>query len=379
MEGEDTEIEIRRAERGDEFAIQAFIAETYGPTAPYKDTARWRWQYVDNPFRVKGDVGPTVWIATSGGRVIGQIAVQDGAAWVDGARIDAGWIVDVMVHPTFRGRGLGHRIHDRILEDRSALVTLTMAAATRRIAERAGCMSLGPTWQFICPKRLSGRTVRRFLRHKAERKPKLLRPIGLFNATRVGPALLAGTGRAIAAFAGRSSSTSTGYDIEEVARFPEEVDDLWRRAKGAFPAVFERSVGFLNWRFCDCPGLTYRRFLLRRNGVIRGYLVTRVGEPTELPLGVVADMLAEPDDPMALDSLLTLAQEVLGPNSDYLEAAASNPAYCAALRRAGFLAVRTMRPTIVCTDPALRVRLAARVDNWHFTIADHDWDQVHPV
>jgi len=33
----------------------------------------------------------------------------------------------------------------------------------------------------------------------------------------------------------------------------------------------------------------------------------------------------------------------------------------------------------VVRDPALKARMAAMPDAWHFTKADHDWDQVHPA
>ena len=114
-------------------------------------------------------------------------------------------------------------------------------------------------------------------------------------------------------------------------------------------------------------------------GTLVGDLVTRLGEPVELPLGVVADIFAGPEDAATLDALLALANRTLASDAEPLEAAASHPAWQAALRRAGFIATRTMHPTIVCTDEDLRARLARTLDDWHFTKADHDWDRVHPV
>jgi hypothetical protein len=66
-------IEVRQATLGDYPAIDAFIREAYEDLAPYKAHDRWRWQFVDNPF---GKRAPPVWIALSGDRVVGQIAVQ---------------------------------------------------------------------------------------------------------------------------------------------------------------------------------------------------------------------------------------------------------------------------------------------------------------
>jgi hypothetical protein len=68
-------IEVRQATLGDYPAIDAFIREAYKDLAPYKAHDRWRWQFVDNPFGKRGSA-PPVWIALSGDRVVGQIAVQ---------------------------------------------------------------------------------------------------------------------------------------------------------------------------------------------------------------------------------------------------------------------------------------------------------------
>ena len=372
---------IRRAEAADIPAILEFINETYGPGAPFKDAARLTWQFSQSPWR--GDLSdrPALWIAHDRARVIGTIGVQDGAAWIGAERIPAGWIVDVMVHPDWRGRGLGHDIHAAVMRERTTLVTLTMAAATRRIAERADAITLGPTKQFVCPARLSTATVARYLRYKSANRRRLAPLLGAFAASGLGPAALAFAGRMAARLTarGRRREALRGFEIAEIGRFPEEINGFWEGVREELPAVFDRSAGALNWRFVDCPGLAYRRFLLRRQGRLRGYLVTRLGVAEELPVGVVADLLVYPDDAEAADALLVLAQDALAPQCDFLEAAASAPFLANALWRAGFLAARTMRPTVVCSDRALRTRIAERRDAWYFTKGDHDWDQVHPV
>ena len=374
---------IRRATTADMPAVLAFIGETYGPGAPFKDAARLSWQFSGAPWRDDPSDDPALWIAHDGARVVGTIGVQDGAAWIGAERVPAGWIVDVMVHPDRRGQGLGHEIHAAVMRERTTLVTLTMAAATRRIAERAGAITLGPTAQFVCPARLGAATVARYLRYKSAGRGRLAPPLRAFAASGLGPAAVALAGRAAArlrlAARGPRGEALRGFEIEETGRFPEEIDGFWQEVRAELPAVFDRSAAALNWRFADCPGLSYRRFLLRRQGRLRGYLVTRLGVAEELPVGVVADLLVRPGDAAAADDLLALARETLLPRCDFLEAAASAPFLAAALRRAGFLATRRMHPTVVCSDPALRARIAGRRDAWYFTKGDHDWDQVHPV
>ncbi|MCU0890501.1 MAG: GNAT family N-acetyltransferase [Sandarakinorhabdus sp.] len=375
-------MKFRRATLADADAIQSFIKGSYGNGAPYKGPARWLWQFVNCPFRPAGDEGPAVWIADDAGKVAGQTAVQDATLWLDGQPLEAGWIVDVMVDPAYRGQGLGHRIHDAILPDRAILITLTMALATRKIAERAGCITLGPTGQYARHHRLRAATVGRYLDFKAHERPDRARLLGLFRASLIGPALVAAAARTVAAVRGfgRPKAPLAGFRVEEVARFPDLVDTLWNAARPGYPAIFERSARFLNWRFCDVPDLVYRRFLLFDGaGTLRGTLVTRVTTGIELPAGVVVDAFARADDDAAHDALLALAERELAPHSDYLEAAGSSPAMVAALARAGYVRMRVMRPTVVVRDPALKARMAAMPDAWHFTKADHDWDQVHPA
>ena len=373
---------IRRATVNDMPALLDFVASTYGPGALFKDAARHAWQFEDTPFRPAREDSPTIWLALDGERVVGEIAVQDGVLWVAGTPIPAGWIVDVMVHPDYRGQGLSHRIHNAIMAERPVLVTLTMASATRRVAERAGCLTLGPTRQFILPHKLSSSTITRFLTYKARSgSPTRARALHLFNESRVGPLVLAAMARLVAALRRRHAPGAllTGLHMSEVDRFPETIDFLWSGSRDLFPAIFERSARFLNWRFAQPPGLEYRRFLLHRNGVLAGYAVTRRGVEQELPLGVIVDAFADPRDAEALDALFAHACRILCPDVEYIEAAASSPAWQAALSRAGFIATRTMHPTVVCTDADLRARLAHIPDDWHFTKADHDWDQIHPV
>ncbi|MFV0317276.1 MAG: GNAT family N-acetyltransferase [Microthrixaceae bacterium] len=372
------DLEIRRITEGELPLVEQFVNECYGAGAPFKQRARLQWQFVDTPYRRVG-APPTIFAALSRGRVVGTIGVQDGRALVHGTPAAMGWVVDVMIHPEFRGRGIGHMIHDRALADRSTLITLTMAEATRRIAMKAGAITLGPTREFIRPIRVSATTVKSFLSGKADNAPGRHRLISAFNATRVGPILLAGVVRVIGAIRKPRRSPVTDLRVEEVEEFPVDVDALWEGVAEHHPTMFERSARFLNWRFVEAPELNYRLFLLWEGDSLRGYLVTRDPNAVELPVGTVVDFLAAPGDSDALDALLTHAHTELASRCEYLEAAASSVEYRSALKRAGFVATRTMRPTIVCTDSDLRAGLWDTVDRWHFTKADHDWDQVHPA
>ena len=141
--------EIRQATVTDWPLIESFINDCYGVGAYYKREARWSWQFVNTPYKDQETGSVPVWIALHDGNVIGQIALQPARMRIEGSLLPAGWIVDVMVRPGYRGSGLAQNIHDAIKATGQTLFTLTMADATRRIAERAGCLTLGQVHQMV--------------------------------------------------------------------------------------------------------------------------------------------------------------------------------------------------------------------------------------
>ena len=372
--------EVRQARLEDWPAIARFIAITYGAQAPYKQRARWDWAFLHNPFNQDSDGRVPVWIALHRGEVAGQIALQPGRIWLRGVSYEAGWIVDVMVHPEHRGRGVGHLIQQAMKATGRTLVTLTMAEATRRMAEKAGCITLAPVRQMVRIGRLRGDTAGAVVRPILQRRPRL-RGIGRWFE-RAGAVPMAAAGLASAAAAARRLAlprTASG-DIRSVDRIDASVADrLFARAAAAIPGLWDRGGTFCRWRFDAEPVLRYNRALLLRGGEAEGQVVWRLPEPMELNVGTLADVLADPADGAAIEALTAHAVSAMAPHCEAIIAGASHPGHIRALRRAGFVTVKTHRPTVVCADPAVLARFAAIGEGWHFTKADHDWDQLHPV
>ncbi|MDB5454164.1 MAG: family N-acetyltransferase [Caulobacteraceae bacterium] len=356
----------------------AFIADCYGPAAPFKGERRWRWQFLETPYP-DGEADPPVWVALDGDSVVGQIALQPAAMSIDGVEAPAGWIVDVMIRPEHRGLGLAHRIHEAMIESGQTLVTLTMAPATRRVAERAGAVTLPPAYTMLRSRSLSGATLARVLRDPVERRAGLARLAGrAFMASRVGPGVLALAANAASA-PGRGRRGGTGLEVSPAATpFGDEADALFRRCAATYEALFDRRAAFLNWRFGRAPDLDYRWLQARRDGGLAGLVVWRLPRAMELPFGVLTDFWAESHDGQAQDGLVEAATAAMQNQTEAVIAGASHPVQVAALRRHGFHVVRTHRPTIVTRDAVLRERLAGR-PLWRFGKADHDWDQVTPT
>jgi GNAT superfamily N-acetyltransferase len=370
---------VRKASRSDRPAIARFIEDAYGARAHYKATPRWTWQFIDNPFgRRHGDEVP-IWVAVDGDRVVGQVAVQTGLIQVDGKTFEAGWAVDIMILRSYRGAGIGHRLHDAVVADVDILMALTMAQGSRQMAQKHGCVTLAEVHQVTRWVRLDAESVRSYILLRTANHQRL-HEVARFSCNvlqfhRVFPLLsnpLLRLRDAVKRWRRQPQATS----IVEVDRFGSEIDELWERTRGDYPVIFPRDAEFLNWRFVDCPEPSYRRFVARRGGRAVGYIVLRRAEPVELPQGIIADFYASRSDLETLDDLVWHSLAFFGKDVAAIDCGTSVAEFEAVLRKHGFFRTWTHHPTCICRDSSLRERIAQLRNDWFFSKGDHDWDQI---
>jgi GNAT superfamily N-acetyltransferase len=380
LEGIPIAIIVRKASRSDRPAIARFIEDAYGARAQYKATPRWTWQFIDNPFgRRQGDEVP-VWLAVDGDRVVGQIAVQKALLQVEGKTFEAGWAVDIMILPSHRGAGIGHRLHNAVASNVDILMALAMAQASRRMAVRQGRVALAEVHQLTRWVRLDAVSVRRYLllrtahHHWAHVTARL--SCSVFQFHRFFPRLANPLLR-LRDFVKRPLRGRGATSIVEVDSFGPEIDELWERTRGDYPVIFPRDARFLNWRFVDCPEPRYRRFVAERAGRAVGYVVLRRAEPVELPQGIIVDLYASRRDAETIDELVRHSLSFFGDSVSAVDCGTSVAEFEAVLRKHGFFRTRVHHPTCVCRDSALRDRLAQLENDWFFSKGDHDWDQIY--
>jgi GNAT superfamily N-acetyltransferase len=371
---------VRQARFSDWAAINRFIDTAYGALAPWKGTARRKWQFLDNPFQIRSDDLAPIWIAVDGSDAVGQIAVQAASVQIDGVEHVAGWIVDVMILANHRGTGIGHRLHEAVAASVPLLVTLTMAPATRRMAMRAGCVTLAQTREFAKLVYLESGSVRKYLLSRTQHRP-LLQTLArvacdVFQVHR----LMAPIVNRYIKWLSRAkpdSGCDDKIELVEVKSFEGELDQFWNRVRRGYPAIFVRDSRFLNWRFVKSPDLHYRCFIARRSDECVGYLVLRRSMLEELPAGHIVDFLVAPGDARAFECLIAYASRIFGTDVAAISCVTSVPEFELSLQKLGFRAVRTVQATVVCRDPDLRARIDELKDDWYFTKGDHDWDQIH--
>jgi hypothetical protein len=77
-----------------------------------------------------------------------------------------------------------------------------------------------------------------------------------------------------------------------------------------------------------------------------------------------------------IECLFAHAEGIFGSEVAALDCVTSLPEIERVLKAMGFCAGRTARPTIVCRDPRLKLRIQGVKGPWHFTKGDQDWDQI---
>lgn len=376
----DSRYAIRQATIDDWPRIAAFINRNYGSDAMFKHRARWSWQFIDTPYG-DADTAAPVWIALHEEEVVGQLALQPGLLRLGHELVPIGWIVDVMVDERHRGQHLSYRISDAIVATGRTLVTLTMAVATRKIMERAGCATLSPVHQMVRPGRLSGHTLTTLLGRVAANRAQWRTPIDWFVKSRAGPAMLAvclsAAGSLVRATRRRRSSGAMWRTV--AAPDLNAVDDLAARLVERTGASFDRQRAFFQWRFFSAPDLKYQYAEMIEKDEVRSVLVWRLPLPIELPVGTIVDILCDPDDAVAIGASIDHGVNAMGGRCEAIIAGASDPRFIREYAARGFVTVKLHRPTVVTRDKALLARIAGYTGPWHFSKADHDWDQVHPA
>jgi GNAT superfamily N-acetyltransferase len=371
-------IAYRQATGDDWPAIKAFVDRNYGADAPFKQRARWQWQMADAPFALASASRPPSWIAFEEGAVVGQISLQPTRLWIGEDPIEAGWIVDVMVDPARRGLGIGHKLYGAILSAGHVAVTLTMAEATRRIAERAGCITLPPVRQLLRVQRLSHQTLATVFAQSAAHggRGRLLNGPVQGAPGKVLAAAIRTSARLVHGLRDRQPPAG---EIAPIA-LPEaaDIDRLFAAMRRGSGAIFDRGAASWLWRFAKAPDLHYRFAQRRIGGGVTGIVVWRLPTAAEQPVGSLVDILADPRDAETIRHLTRFANRAMA-GCEAIVTGASHPAFLAALKDCGYLAVKTHRPTVSCRDPALLARIAAVGGAWHMSKADHDWDQIHAV
>lgn len=334
----------------DRSEIDALFRRVFGASKADASTARWEWQYRQNPHSSE----PQIWIARDAGRIVGQYATMPVRLSLSGREIDASWGMDVMVAPERQRQGLGELLFRTWDSHTGASLGMGLSTSSHQLFRKLQWPDVGPV-------------------------PCLIKPVSSRGFAQAGwPAPVnALVSLAAAPLVVALRSKAAGRDVRIVRDFDERFTELWERVAPKFAFAVRRDAAYLRWKYLALPHIRYEIVALDRGASIAGYAVYRHLDEPRGRVTALVDLLAHPDDRTAIAELLgAVEREARLAGSDKIRAFIMNEAFRKAMRADGYFQVRSTIELVAKINAlAVGPEFYARTGAWHVTFGDSDQDR----
>jgi GNAT superfamily N-acetyltransferase len=245
-------VQIKQFELTDQSALLSFLSSAY-PGEPLKsDSTFWKWHFLENPH-VSLDKIP-LWIVRTPELVVGQMATIPVRLKVGESEKPALWIIDFMLAPEYRGRGLGKGLMQMA---RETFCTTMLALGYNKDSE-----AVLRSHKWVSLGNINRYHLMLFPGNAAKEIARLgpVRQLANLVYAPLRPSLV-------------KLSSSEDSALREVTRFDSSFDQLWLDASTQWPCVVERSSRFLEWQFMKQPGKKFEVLAYYEGNQLLGYVV----------------------------------------------------------------------------------------------------------
>ncbi|HVF30765.1 MAG TPA: GNAT family N-acetyltransferase [Pyrinomonadaceae bacterium] len=340
---------IEQFKPSDKPNLLAFLSKAYPDNPRQSDEAFWNWHFPGSPYWNTDD--PPFWLAKVDGQIAGQLGAVPVELNVAGVAQQAIWILDLIVDPDFRRRGIAKKL---------ALASMDhcpFVLGVNTPKQHAPKMLVGLGWTIFA---------------KIPRYQKILFP---GNASRDIAKFKAVASAVNAAFAPIRTGYPTWPNVKRVESFDRSFDELWAEARGQWKCSVSRSSQMLDWQFCRQPGKKFEILACEENGRLRGYVVMFFRKPNQygvIEKVAITDICYAPEAAdetitMLLDEAAKLAIErkVGSIVTDAIDERVER-----LLKHAGFWKVKSDLQLLAKVPEDQQIVYNA--ENWYLTRADSD-------
>jgi GNAT superfamily N-acetyltransferase len=349
---------LRGYQPSDLSSVQKLMAAHFMNEDVIKRGQIFDWIALHNPYTN----GETNYLVIEDGEKIvayeGRMPVE---IMINGEREKGYFFHDTLVHPEYRRKGLGLTLVNNIKktwEDKTDTfaVGVWMNQFTHEMMRRRGYYELYANY-FIKPLNIESSLAKMI---KTQAGARLA--AAPFNG------LTSTYDYAARTFSGRNIS------ISPVSRFDGRFDEFADAVSKKFSMVVVRSSRYLNWKYVDRPYAGYTNIAAEREGRLAGYAVLLPTVIDNLKVGVIVDILADPDDAGAIGALCEASTRFFRrAKADFIVCVLTNENFIRIFQRHFFLKRhKTAPPMIANMDKHGDQEILRDISRWFFTCGDSD-------
>jgi hypothetical protein len=266
----------------------------------------WIWKMVDTPTKIH----PVVVAETDEGKIIGvsQGIIKKTKIGDEVVLVRKG--AELAVQPEYRRIGVSNSIAEirtRMTKEMEAALSYNLTASQilisrnkRRSIERRSPEFPQPITQLVKIK-----DVDKFLHYLGKKKHFDFR----HSLTKYGIIFLKTINNMGQLFSSRVRPKSD-FTLNEIIIFHNGINQFWHEIKDDYDFIVEKSMSYLNWRYCDIRGGSYSVWVAEDNGHILGYMVLKINRiDPEHPIGYIIEILALRDREDVVHALVNQAEK----------------------------------------------------------------------
>ncbi len=216
------------------------------------DANFWEWHFLRNPYADLNNL--PIWIAEEGNEIVGQLAATPVKLKVGDEEKRAIWILDLVVRPDFRRRGLAKKLVAAAEE------FCPLGLGMNTAEQHAAAMLESVGWKII---------------GKIPRYNKLLFPgEALREISQIKPVRQAAN-LMFAPLRPRFVKDFFNHNknLRRVETFDYAFDNLWRESSGQWSCAVAREAAILNWQYKNQPDKKFDVLGFYENEKLLGYVV----------------------------------------------------------------------------------------------------------
>lgn len=283
----ETELKFEHFDLSETDKLLSFLKNSYPDNPRNSNFDFWKWHFAENPLTDTKKM--PIWLAKSGDEIAGQLAAIPVELNVAGENRRAMWILDFIVAPKFRRRGIGKRIVLKAEE------FCPLGLGVNTMEQHAPALLQGLGWKIV---------------GKIPRYYKMLFPGEALRELSKMKIVRKAVNFGFAPFRPRSDQKNLpeNKNLRFVEHFDASFDNLWQESKDQWSCAVKRDAKMLDWQYKRQPEKKFDVLGYYDADKLLGYIVLFFRRPNSekaIAKAAVTDIFYHPSKATAtIDNLL---------------------------------------------------------------------------